>query len=166
MLGYVYIRPILAEYPATLSTPDSVAGMPRLIDERFQEVSDQMTASLRAQAGADRSMAAFYAPDGLPSRAVLVFVGTRLLLDPASAVGEVLAGFGSRSGLVVAGVTSVSPGAMGGVARCGSAAIGSQPLALCAWGDHGSLGVVLGFERSITETADLLRTARPLVLHR
>jgi len=38
----------------------------------------------------------------------------------------VLAGFGSRSGLVVAGVTSVSPGAMGGVARCGSAAIGSK----------------------------------------
>ena len=45
VLGYVYIRPILAEYPATLSTPDSVAGMPRLIDERFQEVSDQMTAT-------------------------------------------------------------------------------------------------------------------------
>jgi hypothetical protein len=55
---------------------------------------------------------------------------------------------------------------MGGVARCGSASIGSQPLALCVWGDHGSLGVVLGFGRSIAETADLLRTARPLVLHR
>jgi hypothetical protein len=116
-------------------------------------------------------MAAFYAPDGLPSRAVLVFVGTRLLLEPASAVDEVYAGFGSRSGLVVAGVTSVSPGAMGGVVRCGvvrcgAASIGSQPLALCVWGDHGSLGVVPGFGRTVPETADLLRTARPLVLHR
>jgi hypothetical protein len=166
VLGYVYVRPILVEYPATLSTPDSVAGMPRLIDERLQEVSDQMTASVRTQSGVDQSMAAFYSPDGTTSRAVLVFAGTRLLLDPSTAVREVFAGFGARSGLAVTGVTSVSPGGLGGVVRCGETRISSGPLSLCVWGDHGSLGVVLGFGRGVPETADLLRTARPLVLHR
>jgi hypothetical protein len=166
LLGYVFVRPILAEYPATLSTPDSVAGMPRLIDERFQDVSDQMTASLRVQAGADRSMAAFYAQDGLTSRAVLVFAGTRFLLDPGAEVRGVLDGFGPRSGLVVTGVTSVSAGAMGGVVRCGETRVAGGPLGLCVWGDHGSLGVVLGFGRTVAETAKLLRTVRPLVLHR
>ena len=102
----------------------------------------------------------------MTSRALLVFAGTRFILDPGSAVGGVFAGFGPRSGLVVTGVTSVPAGALGGVARCGSARVGAQPLALCVWGDHGSLGVVLGFGRTVPETADLLRTVRPLVLHR
>jgi hypothetical protein len=67
-LGYVTLRPFLAKHPATLTTPDSVAGMPRLTDDRFQEISDEMTGLLRDRAGAGSSLAAFYAPDGLPAR--------------------------------------------------------------------------------------------------
>ena len=165
VLGYLYAGPILAEYPASLSTPDSVAGMPRLTDGRFQDVSDQMTASIRTESGADRPMVASYAPVGMTSQALMVSAGTRLLLDPSAAVREVFAGFGSRDGLVVTGVTSMPPGRLGGVVRCGEM-WADAPLAVCVWGDHGSLGVVLGFGRTVPETADLLRTVRPLVLHR
>ena len=161
-LGYFYARPFLVEFPATLTMPESVAGMPRLTDARFQEISDAMTSFLRDRAGADSSIAAFYAPVGSPARAVLVSAGTGFVLHPAGALDDGLAGFAKGSGLTVTDVTSTGPGVLGGVAKCGQ----TQMLAVCAWADHGSVGAVVGFSRTIPETADLLRTVRPLVLHR
>jgi hypothetical protein len=165
-LGYLYARPYLVEFPATLTTPDGITGMPRLTDDRSQSIGDEMTAYLRNQAGNDSSMAAFYAPDGVPGQAVLVYAGTHFVPKPGSAVNDVFAGFSRSSGLTVTDMTSTGPGAMGGTAKCGQTRMSSLPIALCVWGDHGSVGVVIGFGRTIPQTADLLRTIRPLVLHR
>jgi hypothetical protein len=165
-VGYLYARPYLVEYPATLTTPDTVAGMPRLTDARFQQISEDMTRSLADSAGTDSSMAAFYAPDGAPDRAVLVYVGTHFVSDTDRALDSAFAGFGKGSGLTLTDLAAAGPGRMGGAARCGQAQTENIPLGLCVWADHGSVGMVLGFNRSIPETADLLRTIRPLVLHR
>jgi hypothetical protein len=81
-------------------------------------------------------------------------------------VHDVLAGFGTSSGLTVTDVTPTGPGTMGGAAKCGRARASNLPVAPCVWGDHGSVGVVVGFSRTTPDTADLLRTIRPLVVHR
>jgi hypothetical protein len=166
LLGYLYARPYLVEFPATLTTPDSVAGMPRLTDDRSLSIGDEMTAYIRDQTHVDSSMAALYAPDGVPDQAVLVYAGTHFVSNPGGAVNDVFTGFSRSSGLTVTNMASTGPGAMGGTAKCGQTRTADVPIALCVWGDHGSVGVVIGFGRTIPETADLLRTIRPQVLHR
>lgn len=164
-LGYWAVRPFLAQYPSTLTTPDSVAGMPRLTDARVQAIGDEMTGFLGNRAGADSSIAAFYAPDGRPDQAVMVYAGTSFVFDPGVAVNDAFAGM-ATGGLAVTDLTPTGPGVLGGVATCGRTQTASVPVAVCIWGDHGSVGVVAGFSRTVAETGDLLRTIRPLVLHR
>jgi hypothetical protein len=147
-----FVRPILQQYPATLQTPDNVADLPRLTDPRLQAVSDQLRADL---GGGAHTMAAFYGPVDNPGLGVAVVARARFVRDPAG-VATWLANAGVRN------VTWFNPGTMGGRLACGT----RDSLTVCAWSDYGSLGVVAGANRSADDTAALLRTVRPLVVHR
>jgi hypothetical protein len=164
--GYLALRPILSQYPAKLTTPDTVVGMSRLTDPENQQLADKVSSELKSAAGADTTVAAFYAPNGDPDKAVALVGATHFIRNPASGVDDTFTGFSKGSDLTVTNLISIDPGPMGGFAKCGQAVTSGVALAICVWGDYGSVGIVVGYTRSIAETADLMRAIRPLVLHR
>lgn len=163
--GYLLVRPYLGEYPATLSAPDSVAGLQKLTDPQFQQLSDEMTTSLKSSIKASSAIGAFYAPNGDKTHAVLVAGATTLILNPGTQLKGAFDGLAS-SDLTVTGTGSVDAGPMGGTAECGQAETSGIPIGVCAWADHGSVGMVIAFSHTPAETADLMRTIRPQVEHR
>jgi len=163
--GFVAAQPILREYPARVGTPDSVAGMPMLTDARHQQLAGQVRDQITGSVPLDSLMAAFYAPDEDPTRGVLVVAGTQLLINPGGQLDAAFRDLG-RGGTPVTAVTPVDPGPMGGSARCGQAQAAGVPMAICAWADHGSVGMVLAYRRGVLESADLMKTIRTEVVHR
>ena len=110
-------------------------------------------------------MAALYAPDDNPALGVAVVAATHFVLSP-SGLGDSVRQLTINGQPLVTEVTAVAPGSLGGYAVCGRVTSGTDPGALCAWSDHGSVGAVVALNRTTDDTADLLRTARPLVLKR
>lgn len=163
--GYLVARPIISEYPATLSAPDSVAGLQKLTDPQFQQLSDEMTSSLKSDIKASSAIGAFYAPNGDKTHAVLVAGAATLILNPGTQLKGAFQGLAS-SDLSVSNIGSVDPGSMGGKAECGQAESSGIPIGVCAWVDHGAVGMVIAFSHTPAETADLMRTIRPQVEHR
>lgn len=158
-IGFVLGQPILREYPAHLNRPTAVAGMPMLTDAYHAGLAAQLRAQLVATTGVDTS-AAFYAPDTDPGRPVLVVAGTAFALFPGRELDHA---FQSLDGTLV-GVTAADPGFLGGTARC--AQTSDSTRSACAWADHGSVGIVFGYGRDVTDTASLMRDIRAEIVFR
>jgi hypothetical protein len=158
--GFVLGQPVLREYPATLTTPTSVDGMPMLTDPAHRDLAARLRTRIAQSVPVDDVTAAFYASDVDPSRGVLVVAGTHLLFRLGSQLDA------AYRGLAVRQSTSIDPGFMGGVAGCGLADPAGAAMAVCVWVDHGSVGVVVAYGRGIAEAANLMRAIRPEILHR
>jgi hypothetical protein len=86
------------------------------------------------------------------SRAVWFGVGDDVnpILDSARQADQVLAP-----------VTGISPGRLGGVARCAQVKNQGTAMAMCVWQDHGTIGLLLFTNRTLDEAGVLLRAMRP-----
>ncbi len=165
-IGAVLVaQPVLKEYPATLSAPDTIAGMPKLDDPAFQTLGVELSGQLEDSIDASSTLAAFYAPDGDRTRVVMLAGATKLMFNPGTQLDDAFKGFESTD-LTVTDVSPVDAGSMGGSAKCGRGEAAGIGIGVCVWADHGSVGVVFAFNHDPGETADLMRKIRPEVLHR
>ncbi|MGC9668724.1 hypothetical protein ACNTMW_19475 [Planosporangium sp. 12N6] len=168
--GLVALGPIIREYPSSVDDPAEVAGLTRLHDPELQQIVDQMTEEVKSSVKADSTVAGFYAPAGDRQQLVMLVAGTKLALAPAKELDAALRGVSKGSGTPLSDVRAVPAGPLGGTTRCGSvtlAAAGTAvPVAVCAWADHGSLGLVFFFNRTIEDAEGRFRAVREGVLHR
>ena len=164
--GFLAVRPFIGQYPATLTAPDSVAGMQKLTDPTFQQLGDSMTTELKTQTQATSAIGAFYAVGGDKTHAVMVAGVTKLILNPGTQMHEAISGMSTGGQLAFDNMGDVDPGSMGGTAECGSAKVSDVSMGVCAWADHGALGVIVAYNRTPAQAADLMRQIRPLVQHR
>jgi hypothetical protein len=166
--GLLLALPVLDQYPAAVSTPAELVGMHQLTDPRLNQIGTEMLGGLRSDAGLTATVGAFYLPTGAPAtKAVFVAGGTGLNLDLTGPAHRMFTRM-RRDGATVTGEAPVDPGPMGGSARCASATSRDLPVpvGVCIWIDYGSFGVVLAFDRTVADTANLMVLVRPEVLHR
>jgi hypothetical protein len=158
-------RDIIREGNASLSTPETVAGLKKSTNAELQPVVDKMSSDIKKESGLDDSIAAFYEDPKDPRKLVMLVGGTKLLLRPDN---ELDTAFREMNGqdLKITNVTEVDAGDMGGKARCGQGTTAGVPVALCAWADHGSLVIGGFFNRQVNESAALLRQIRSEILKR
>jgi hypothetical protein len=154
--GYVLGKPIMAEYPATVAAGDSVAGFAKSTNPELKSISDQMASDFRQDAKFDSTATGIYHKEGeAQQKIIMVFAGSKLILAPET---ELKAGFAKMGtgGLAVADAKAVDAGELGGYAQCGTAVTGGIKLAVCAWADHGSVAMLVFFDRGVAEAAKLL----------
>ncbi|MFC7480771.1 hypothetical protein ACFQX7_13065 [Luedemannella flava] len=84
--------------------------------------------------------------------------------NPAALVSGAF--IGMQAQIDVKNAKDIDAGPLGGVARCGTATTSGQPLTVCVWGDHGSLGQIYFLNRSLAESRKLYPDIRKGVLHR
>lgn len=160
-LGFAvaFVAPIVQQYPARLTTPDSLAGMPRVTGGPLADLGNRFRVSLAARVHPTSTIAAFYAPPESPDFQVMVAGATGFVADPSNLTGRL-----TRLG--VHDVEEVGPGSMGGYMACGQLLSASASVTLCAWSDYGSVGTVIAPGRGTEDAAALLRTARLAALKR
>jgi hypothetical protein len=129
----------------TLVTPDTLGGRAKATDPTLAGVNEQLTSGLKESVPhAKSTVGAIY---GEVAKQDMLFVvgATAVVVEPEKELDTVL------TGLNAAGTVAVDAGPLGGSAKCGTAKDDDSELAVCAWADAGSIGVLGLFFKPVDE---------------
>ena len=133
----------------TVVEPKTLGGRPKLTDKQFASLASGLKSSLGEVPGAGNTVGALYgAPEN--KNIVVVAAAAAPILEPEKELDGMFSGAGF-GGIKISGIVDVSPGALGGVAKCGRAVDGSLTMSICIWTDNGSLGMMMFFNQSMTK---------------
>ncbi|MEV6967259.1 hypothetical protein AB0M47_19340 [Hamadaea sp. NPDC051192] len=161
----VITAPLRGEYPSRIAaTPSTVAGFERDDNGLVRLIAEETKFRIRASEYVDDSFADRFVDPRTASRSVIAFGGTGLIWDPAGTLKSVIQGAGPD----LRNVADYSAGRLGGLLKCGDGKDDKkQAVVLCAWIDHGSMGVGVFYGKpSHAEAAAFLRTLREAVIIR
>jgi hypothetical protein len=161
-----FVLPVIEEGDATITTPDTVAGLARTTRPTLQSTADQLNGQLRASMDdVTSSVAAFYDDPADPSKIVLLYGVTGPVTSPERSLNATLDQLTGGGGIYVQ-MHPVDPGPLGGVAKCGAGDSSGGPLSVCGWSDHGSIAVVIFYNRDVESSTALFGRIRSEVLSR
>jgi hypothetical protein len=158
--GIVGIR-ILQQKDAVLTAPDRAAGLTRDDSAQAAETADYLRVALAAEVNLDETLGVVYSDPANATRSVLFFGGTALLFSPDAELDKAFDLLTDRAGRV-SNLGERPTGDLGGVMKCGSLAAEGE-MAVCAWADHGSIGVAMFPGRSADDSAPLMRDLRAAI---
>jgi hypothetical protein len=144
-----------------LVAPETLSGRPKVTDPELVSAANTMVASMQdVLPGATSTVGAFYG-DPAQSDIVMIAGASGRVDDPEKELEEAIEGMGGASGLTIGEMTSVEPGPLGGVAKCGDATAASNiDMGLCVWADNGSVGVIVIYFKSGADVEDEFVTLR------
>jgi hypothetical protein len=150
---------IVQQKDATLTPPESVAGLTRDDSETALSTADDLRSAFAAGIDLDQSVGAVYTDPGAAERSVLLFGGTTLLWSPERDL-DTLFGLVADDAGAVEGLHEVDAGELGGVMKCGRTATEGGDISVCGWADHGSVAIGLFPGRGQDEAGSLLLEMR------
>ncbi|SDZ26667.1 hypothetical protein SAMN05444365_108149 [Micromonospora pattaloongensis] len=156
-------KPMWDQYPATAAVQARVADLALRDDATSQQTVRRLERETRtAHLLAEQTFAAVYG-DAARKR-VTVFGTTGFRFSPDSDLETEMARLTESYGL--SGVTPVDTGVRGLHEQCGVGTDAGTSVVVCAWADHGSLGVALFTRRSVEDSAALLDELRRALVTR
>lgn len=163
-LGPTALR-ILDQKNATLTPTPQAAGL--VLDETPQAkaTAEDLRAIVVARFTMKQSLAAIYNDPSATTKTVLLVGGTGFVAKPDQELDNLFALLDDTAG-GVAGIHEVDAGPLGGVMKCGSADSPDGEMAVCGWGDYGSLVLALFPGRTVNESAALIIKLRETIQHR
>jgi hypothetical protein len=139
----------------TLNAPQNLAGLTKSTEASLQQTADNLVNEIKAEIdGETGAVASFYNDPQAPGKRVL-FVGvTADIVSPTAELDQSFVSL-NDTGLNIKNIADVSPGPLGGKAKCGLGKTGDVGLAVCIWADNESLGMVVFYNRTVAESTDL-----------
>jgi hypothetical protein len=133
----------------TIVEPKTLGGRPKLTDPQFADVAKELQSGLADVPGATNTVGALY---GTPAKQdIIVIAGVEAPIDnPTQELNGTFLGAGV-GGLKVTGISTVDPGPLGGVAKCGKADASGVDMVLCGWADDGSVGWIIWYFKSVSK---------------
>jgi hypothetical protein len=163
---FKFVQPVIEEGDATIATPDTVAGLTRTTRPALQSTADQLNGQLRAgMKDVSGSVVSFYEDPADPSKIVLLYGVTGPVTNPERSLNATLDQLTGGGGIYVE-MHRVDPGPLGGEAKCGAGDSSSGPLSVCGWADHGSIAVVIFYNRDVESSTALFGRIHNEVLTR
>jgi hypothetical protein len=160
--GY-FLGPMWQQYPATAAIPAEVAGLTLRDDAESKRIVRELETEARTHNWlAEDTFAAVY--DGGPGWRVTVYGTTGFRLAPKSDLDAEFNRLADSRHLT--DVRDVDAGPDGGYGRCGVGATKEDDFVLCAWADHGSLGVATFSAGSMERSAETLQNLRQAIVSR
>ncbi len=155
--------PLRQQWPARIAAmPDELAGLKRDKDPLVSLVAKAAEAEIRKERIVDDAFAAMYVDPktkGKEDKQVLVFGATLLVLDPAGELKKAIQGAGKG----ISDVTALEDG----ISCANGKDDKDKKVVICAWIDHGSLGVGVFYGgRSMRDSAAVLRALRKEIILR
>jgi hypothetical protein len=165
-VGAVIIAPYVGQYPASIDAPSRLAGLDRVQNAQIDQLGSQLTDQLKKKnARLENAVAGLYAARGAETQPVLVVGATGLVFSPSKEVDNAFQGM-ADSGLAVSARTDYDAGRLGGTVRCATSSVARFNLSVCVWGDHGSVGMGIFYNRPVAESAALFLKIREEMLER
>jgi hypothetical protein len=161
---YTWARPFYDQYPATASTTAAVAGLTIVDDASAERTADRLRKAIDTDQLDEDRFTVVYADQRNKQSRVTVFGTTRFITDPKK---DLDAGLGKLADdLRISGLRELDAGTLGGEQRCGTGKLDGKTITLCAWSDHGSIGVALFTNRSVEASSPLLHDIRAAIISR
>jgi len=161
---YTWARPFYDQYPATASTTAAVAGLTIVDDASAERTADRLRKAIDTDQLDEARFKVVYADQRNKQSRITVFGTTRFITDPKK---DLDAGLGKLADdLRMSDLREIDAGTLGGEQRCGTGKLDGKTITLCAWGDHGSIGVALFANRSVEASGPLLRDIRAAIISR
>jgi hypothetical protein len=160
----VIVSPLLGEYPSSVAaTPSEVDGLKRDDSTIVQLLSAEANFRLRASEYVDGSFANRFEDPKNKDRSVITFGGTGLIWDPPKTLDGAIKGQGGN----LRNVKDFPPGKHGGLLKCGDGKDKDKDVVMCAWIDHGSMGIGVFYgKRPMADDARFMRALREAVIIR
>lgn len=163
VLSCVFLYPVISASSTAVSAPETLpGGLTKETSDDMQKIVDQMERDLRNDVGNVDQVAAGIYSAGDPTKLVVLVAATSTVLFPDTEVEDAFKGFNSAGG-GVSGKTSYPAGTLGGTVKCGTGTEDNLPMTLCAWSDHGSVGIAIFINRELKDSADLFTQIRAAV---
>lgn len=143
----------------SLEPPATLAGLTLDTSDDAKNTAEYLRTAVAAKVSLDESVGVVYRDPADQGHDVLLFGGTKLLLNPGKELDQALGLLNDTSGEVT-GLHEVPPGPLGGVMRCGTSTGEGGPMSVCGWADRDSLAVALFPGRTIDQAATLFRELR------
>jgi hypothetical protein len=161
--GLAWWAPISKEYPARLEMTDRVAGFDRDYDPEITRAAEQMVRQMRRDHGVEDAVAAMLTDSGSPARRIIVLGATRFILNPAGELAKAISGVATGR---LRDTTSYPE--LGGNLTCANSEDEeNNPVVICAWVDHGSLGAGIFYGAwTLDASAITLRDIRATIVLR
>lgn len=160
--GYVG-WPAWQQYPAAAALPGTIADLNRRSDAASQRAEAALHSDmLEAHLLAEEAFAGLYADRR--GKRVLVFGATGFWLRPRSDLEAELTRLDRTYRLDR--LEAVEAGERGTYQQCGTGRADGEPVVVCGWADHGSLGAAVFTRRSLADSAELLRQIRGSIIRR
>ncbi|NJP31601.1 hypothetical protein [Micromonospora thermarum] len=132
-----------------LVAPKTLGGRAKSTDPELRALADEMVrdmkSTVRSESGA---VGAFY---GSPEKQNMVMIAgaSGFVLDPKRELDDAVKALSAE--LNVRRMSTVSPGPLGGVAKCGDGSASDISLGVCVWADQGSVGMIVMFFSSASK---------------
>jgi hypothetical protein len=150
---------VVAAQKTTVVAPDQLAGRKKVTDAQLQSLADTMKTGVQGTIkGSTGAVAGFYG-DAEKQDLVMIFAVSAAITNPEKELNDSFASMGT-SGLKATDLQDVDAGPLGGKARCGAAEAQGVPMAVCAWVDNGSLGMVVWYYKTVNEVKAEFITVR------
>lgn len=164
VLSCVFLYPVISASGTAVTAPETLpGGLTKETSAEMQTIVDEMERDLRNDVGDVDQVAAGIYSDGDVQKLVVLVAATSTVLFPDDEVKDAFSGFNTTGGANLGGQTSYPAGDLGGTVKCASGTEDDLPMTLCAWADHGSVGIAIFIGRELKESADLFLQIRPVV---
>jgi hypothetical protein len=164
--GFLLFRNTLNEATETLVTPAEVHGLTLTTDANLTQLAEQAKTDLRQQVkNSTGSIGAFYSDPSDPTKLTMVVGVSGTVANPKNEIKDAFDQL-NTSGLSAGDVHDVDSGSLGGETRCGTGSASGQDLVVCVWADHGSVGMMVFFNRPVAESESLFSEFRTAIIKR
>lgn len=160
--AFLWSKQIYDQYPASAATDATVAGLTAVEDATAAQVVSRLRGSIDTEQIDEARFSVVYRDTN--KRRVTVFGTTRLVADPKKAIDASMTRLTDE--LQLTDVHKVDAGPLGGQERCGTGRLDGRSISMCAWADHGSMGVGLFAGRSIEASSPMLQEIRGSIIQR
>jgi hypothetical protein len=160
-----WVQPYFQQYPASATPTATVTGLTVVSDQTLTAEGNRLRGeSVESEQFGEGRFTVVYADAGDRQRRVLLFGATRFIQNSGKDLDAALDRLGAS--VALANRREVDPGALRGEQRCGTGRFRNAPVAVCAWADHGSIGIALFTGRDVDASGLLLHQIRSAVISR
>ncbi|MFV2111305.1 hypothetical protein ACFHW0_03060 [Micromonospora sp. LOL_025] len=132
-------------------TPESLGSRPKSTEPTLRKAADDMVRELRSSVRGETGVAGAFYGSAEERNMVMVIAASSFVLNPEGELDDAIKGISKD--LAVKRLTAIAPGPQGGLAKCGDGESAGVPLGVCAWADHGSVGLIVMFFSSSAAAA-------------
>lgn len=165
VISCVFLYPIISASGTTVTAPATLpGGLTKETSDSMQKIVDGMERDLRNDVGDVDQVAAGIYSDGDQQKLVVLVAATSTVVFPDDEIKDAFSGFNeSVTGSGVGAQVDYPAGDLGGTVKCATGTEKGVPMTMCAWADHGSVGIAVFVGRELQEAAALFLQIRQVV---